>query len=90
MNKYKPREILEQGIILGFWACDVGQYGTESSAGKEHLIEFNKEYFIIITSVYSGKILKWQKVDREAEIKENGFIGKYIREYEKLNKGTRN
>lgn len=82
MNKYSPKEILEQGNLLDDWACDIGENGMESNAGKEHLIEFDNEYFIIITSIYSGKILGWHKIKKDIEIQEGGFIAKLIQEYE--------
>ena len=86
MKHYKPREILEKGNIIDHWACDVGDNGMESNAGKEHLIEFNNEYFTIITSIYSGNILGWHKLDKENELKEGDFVADLIKQIK--NKGV--
>lgn len=74
MENYET--ILNQGMTLDDWACDV----PEPNGGIESLVEYYGDYYSIIVNAETDKVIEGQKIDLDTMDKE-GHVWDTIQEH---------
>jgi len=78
MKRSKAVEIYADGYQLDQWACDEPE---GSNSGDEHLMEYEDEYYLIVTD--SDDVVSGSKINLKEQEEEGGFIWDLIQEFEK-------